>query len=64
MNLRSRYIQKFARVPLHLNYKLLDTDIAGGPARIGKTAIKATIGMSTTVHVQVVPLSAHGEMYS
>jgi hypothetical protein len=23
MDLRSRYIQKFARVPLHLNYKLL-----------------------------------------
>jgi hypothetical protein len=24
MDLRSRYIKKFARVPLHLNYKLLD----------------------------------------
>ena len=26
MDLRSRYIKKFARVPLHLNYKLLDID--------------------------------------
>jgi hypothetical protein len=26
MDLRSRYIQKFARVPLHLNYKLLEPD--------------------------------------
>jgi hypothetical protein len=28
MDLRSRYIRKFGRVPLHLNYKLLGVDSA------------------------------------
>jgi hypothetical protein len=27
MDLRSRYIRKFGRVPLHLNYKLLDSTV-------------------------------------
>ena len=30
MDLRSRYIRKFGRVPLHLNYKLLDVGDLGG----------------------------------
>jgi hypothetical protein len=40
MDLRSRYIRKFARVPLHLNYKLLVWNNVQGAAAISEENLR------------------------